>query len=164
MPGLYGVSAADVAAEMPALFPIDGTHPNGFSATTKPTEAKVNDWILAADALAELRVVNASGQAADPNAKAAPLIKQYIREYTKAQVIRAVYAGQDPDDVDNAARSFEAERDRIYDDLGLMGSQLEGVAAVAIARVRGKVSDRELLVRDSDIGTGALGGLASRRF
>jgi hypothetical protein len=164
VPGLYGVSAADVAAEIPALFPIDGAHPNGFSAATKPTQAKVEDWILAADALAELKVVSASGQAADPNAKAAPLVKQYIRDYTLAQVMRAIYAGQDPGDIDDAARPYEAERDRIYDDLQLLGSQLEGPAAVSVPRVRGKVSDRELLIGDAEIGAGALGGLASRRF
>lgn len=164
MPGLYGVSAADVAAEIPALFPVDATHPNGFSATTKPTQAKVEEWITAADAMAELRVVSASGQAADVNAKAAPLIRQYIRNYVLAQVMRAIYAGQDPADIDDAARPYEIERDRIYDDLQLLGSQLEGPAAVSIARVRGKISDRELLVRDADIGTGALGGLSSRRF
>jgi hypothetical protein len=164
VPGLYGVSAADIAAEMPALFPIDGAHPNGFSATTKPTQAKVEEWITAADAIAELKVVAASGAAADPAAKGAPIVKQYVREYVKAQVIRTVYAGNDARDVDEAAKSFEQDRDRLYNDLDLLGSQLEGAGAVAVARVRGKVSDRELLIGDAQLGAGALGGLGSRRF
>lgn len=164
MPGLYGVTAADVAAEMPALFPIDATHPNGFSAATRPTQAKVDEWITAADAIAELKVVASSGAAADPAAKAAPIVKAFIREYVKAQVIRAVYAGNDPRDVDEAARAFEQERDRLRGDLSDLGSQLEGVVASSVPRVRGRVADRELLVGDAQLGGGALGGLSSRRF
>lgn len=163
MPGLYGVSAADIAAEMPALFPVTVANPNGFGATTKPSEAKVNEWITAADVIAQLRVEASSGAPADPAAKAAPLAKQYIREYVKAQVIRTVYAGQDPRDVDEAAAAFESDRDRLYDDLGKLGSQLEGQGP-SVARVRGKVSDRELLIGDAQLGAGALGGLSSRRF
>lgn len=157
MPSIYGVTPADIAAELPGLFP------GGFSAATKPSAATVQLWIDAADATAQLHVQQTSGDPAAASATAAAIAKRYIIDWTKANVLRAVYTGNDPRDVEAAARPFETQASGHLAMLDKLGEQNVGTGT-GFSHVRGKTVSRDLLVSDVTLGAGARGGTTTKPY
>jgi hypothetical protein len=152
---IYGVTPADVAAELPGLYP------NGFTAATKPTLATVTTLISEADAIASLRVQKATGEGvADPAAKSAALAKRFIKSWVKAEVTRIAYAGNSPRDVQEAAAPYEKTADFTILEIDALGEQAQDASGVPTSRVRGIDGSqvRDLLISDETLGYGARGG------
>jgi hypothetical protein len=101
MADTYGVTPADIAAELPGLFP------GGFSVSTVPTLAQVTSFITVADLRVTIAIQNASGALPAASDRLAPLAKRAIIERVKGQIIRIVYTGNAPADVESAARPYE---------------------------------------------------------
>lgn len=138
---VYGVTAADVAAELPGLFP------GGFSASTKPNDAQVESWITTADTIVSMRVQDITGAVPASTDKAAVLAKRYIIEYTKGQVVRAAYAGNDPLQVKAAAEPYEENAADLLDHLQELGAQAAGTGEAASRVIASHTTpQRELLV------------------
>jgi hypothetical protein len=128
MADLYGVLPADVASELPALFP------RGFDPTTTPSDTKVAQLISTADAIAAFRIGESVGLGANPATDTnAVLARRYIIEWVKAQVTRIVYAGKDPVVINAAAAPSEAAAAQALD---IVVAQVAGVWGSAIV-VRG---------------------------
>src|SRR5688500_503366 len=104
MPDTYAVSPDAVAAELPALFGVVG-----FSEPTKVTKATVTSWISAADVIATLHVQRAAAVVPASTDQAAPLARRYVIAFVKGQVMRALYSGRAPQEVESAAAGFERE-------------------------------------------------------
>lgn len=160
MADVYGVTPADIAAELPGMFA------GGFSANTKPSLATVTTLISEADAIAALRVAKATGQAADPAAKGATLAKRFIKSWVKAEVVRIAYAGNDPRGVDEAAAPYEKTAEFTLGEIDTMGEQGQDVVGTPFVRTRGvDGSDtRNLLISNETLGYGARGGGQRRPF
>jgi hypothetical protein len=90
MADTYGVTVTDVAEELPGLFPV------GFSPATAPSAAQVASFISTGDTLVTLRVKDATGGVPSASDAAAPLAKRYVINWVLAQVVKIVYAGNDP--------------------------------------------------------------------
>lgn len=101
MPDIYGVLPADVAKELPGMFP------GGFTTTTKPTSTDVVGFITTADALVAARIARVTGAPASGAGSTAIFAKRYIVDTVKAAVIRVVYTGNNPTEVEAAAAPFE---------------------------------------------------------
>jgi hypothetical protein len=152
---VYGVTPADVAAELP------GMYPNGFTVATKPTLATVTTLISEADAIVSLRVQKATGEAAaDPAARSAALARRFIKSWVKAEVVRIAYAGNDPRDVAGVAAPFDAAASFTIEEIDALGEQAQDAGGVATSRVRGVDGSevRDLLISDETLGYGARGG------
>ncbi len=147
MSGLYGVTPSDISNELPGLFPV------GFSVSTKPSAATVQALIDAADTIAQLEVTEAIGKEPNSFSPGAVLAVKYVKEQVKAQIIRMIYAGNDPRDLNAATAPYDqiAETYRAaIQRLGTQGSQEPGVP---VARVRGQTSQRDLLFEDTSLGS-----------
>ena len=141
MPDLYGVVPGDVAAELKGLFP------GGFTGTTNPTTAMVTGWISTADTIAQLRVADITGTTPAATDRAAVLAKRFIIEWTKEQVIRTVYAGNDPAKVEAAARPYAASAQALLGELEELGAQAAGTGdASPRVRVSSELPDRDLMI------------------
>jgi hypothetical protein len=152
----YGVTLAEVAAVMPGLFR------EGFTASTKPSQLVVQGWINAADARVQLLVQRLAGVAPESSDTAALFAKQHIIMWTCAMVMRALYAGNAPGQVAEAANQFALPAAEFLTQLEALGAQTAGSGEVP-NRVRGVDGSllRELLITDDDLGFGAA---RSRRF
>lgn len=147
MADVYGVTPDDVAALMPALFAA------GFTESTVVDDTTVAAWITAADAQAQLAVRAVAGVAPSPSDLAASLAKQYVLMWTAAQVMRAVYAGQDPERVATAANQYAAPAKELLLQLRELGVQAAGSAEPS--RVFGSSgAARDLLVTNDDLDPG----------
>lgn len=146
MPETYGVVPADIAAELPGLYP------GGFAATTKPTDSQVETWITTADAVVTMKVQDVTGAVPSIDDKAAVVAKRHIVEWVKGQVVRAAYVGNDPLSVKAAAEPYEKAAKDMLDALDALGSQATGTGAAA-SRVLLPTSapDRDLLINSADI-------------
>ena len=146
MPDTYGVTPADVSAELKGLYPL------GFSAATVPTDAQVTEWISTADDIVRLHLIDETGQVPAVSDAAARLAKTFIKEWVKAQVIRNAYAGQDPTSVETAAKPYADNAKTILGELDEMGSQAVGTGAespqIAVAYT---LPDRDLIVTDDEL-------------
>jgi hypothetical protein len=146
LPDTYGVVPADISSELKGLYP------QGFSGTTVPTYAQVVAWISTADAIVSLRLVDETGQAPASTDAAAGVARTFIREWVKAQVVRAAYAGQDPAAVAVVAKTYSDNASAILKELDEMGSQAVGTGAespqIAVAYT---VPNRELTVTDDEL-------------
>jgi hypothetical protein len=142
----YGVTPEEVASELRGLFP------TGFDVDTVPTEAQVTAWISVADSIVTLHVIDETGQVPALTDAAASLVKTYIKEWVKAQVVRTVYVGNDPTAVDAAARPYSDTAKMILSQIDEMGSQAvgTGTASPRIA-VAYTLPDRELVVTDDEL-------------
>lgn len=119
MADVYGVIAADVAAELPELFP------TGFSASTRPTTSQVTKWISVADTVVWLRVFAVTEVVPTAADVAAVLARQYIIEWVKGKVYEAIYAGRATTEVNAATKpSFAAAAALLtaIEDLGLQAT------------------------------------------
>lgn len=159
MADVYGVTPADIAAELP------GMYPGGFTANTKPTLATVTTLISEADTIAQLRIQKVTGEAAaDPAAKSAPLARRYIKASVKAEVVRIAYAGNDPRQVAEVAAPYERTAEFVLGEIDELGEQAQDAVGVPASRVRGTdgANVRDLLVSDETLGYGARGGGRTR--
>lgn len=145
MPDTYGVVAADVAAELP------GIYPGGFVANTKPTLAQVTSAITTADTIIALHVQNVVGQPPQVTDVSAPIAKRFIIEWVKAQVIRIAYAGQDPLQVAAAAKPYADLAQEMRDAITAMGSQAEGTTGESSPRIQVSTECRPSVVTDRDL-------------
>lgn len=146
MADVYGVTAADVAAELPGLFP------RGFSASTQPTSAQVASWIATADAIVSMKIQDVTGQAPATTDKAAALARQYVIEWVKGKVVGAVYAGNDPVQVANATKPHFDNAKTILTALSELGAQATGTGEAA-SRVVVPYTEpqRDLLITDEQL-------------
>lgn len=88
MAGVYGVEPADVAAELPGLFPV------GFTQVTPVKLAQVTTWINDADTYIDTVVSDVVTQAPGLADTASQLAKRYIIDEVILRVYRANYAGK----------------------------------------------------------------------
>lgn len=147
MPDTYGVTAADIAAELPGLFP------GGFTTTTKPTLAQVTSYITAADLWVSLSIQNASGSVPAASDRLAPLAKRVIVERVKGQVIRDVYTGNDIERVNAAAAPFERAARESLKAITDLQTQATGVGDPPNRVVSSSTTPtRDLMVLDEDLG------------
>lgn len=150
MADTYGVAPSDVAAELKGLFP------TGFSGSTNPTDTMVEGWISTADIIVQLRVADITGASPSSSDKAAVLARRYIIDWTKEQVLRTVYAGNDPDRVDAAARPYQVSSKAILSDLETLGAQAAGEGdASPRVRVSSELPDRDLVITDDMLDVGS---------
>lgn len=146
----YDVAPADVAGELPGLFP------GGFSATTAPTSDQVQGFIDAADAIVTLAITDFVGMPPSLTDKAAAMAKRYVIEYTKALVVRVVYAGRvDPSAIGQLASPYEINAAAMLKALELLGSQAIGTgdASPRVLTSMGSSSlpSRDLLIETVDL-------------
>lgn len=157
MADTYGVTAADIAAELPGIFP------GGFSASTKPSDTLVESWISDADVVVGLKVQDIAGQPGASTDKAAVLAKRWIKETVKGQAVRAAYAGNDPLAVKAAAEPYENSAAFTWDAIIALDSQIIGTGeAASRVGVPYTSTQRELLVTDAQLDDDA--GFRERRF
>lgn len=146
MADTYGVTPPDIARELPGLFPV------GFTATSVPSDADVANLISTADVVASLRVTDDVGQIPLLADKAAILVKRYIIDWVKAQVIRIVYGGNDPVQIDTAAKAFEVSSASMLLAIDALGAQAEGTGEAAPrVLVPYTTPQRRLVVDDCDL-------------
>jgi hypothetical protein len=151
---VYGVTHADISAELPGLFP------GGFSAGTKPTDAQVTAFISIADTIVALRIDQNTGIHGAATDRAASLAKQYIVEWVKAKVLEIVYAGNDPVQVSAAVDPVRSLAKEMLTAIDLMGTQAEGIGdpdpRVTVGEVL-PVRDLVITNEDLDAGSGSRG-------
>jgi hypothetical protein len=150
MADTYGVTATNIAAEIPALFP------TGFSAASKPAQSLVESWISTADVKVQLAILIDVGTPPSLSDKAALLAKRFIITYALANVMRVVYAGRQPQDVVAAVKPYADEAIALYGDLVALGKNAIGDGTTDQSRVRGDMGmgaypDRELMITDDQL-------------
>jgi hypothetical protein len=144
MADTYGVTPADVAAELPGIFP------GGFSASTTPTAAQVAAFIATADLVISIAVQDVAGVAPQASDRAALLARQFIIEAVKARVIRIVYAGNDPERVAAAARPYMDNATEIRTAIEALRTQAAGIGEPAAKVQVPYTTDPRALVLGSD--------------
>jgi hypothetical protein len=146
MPGVYGVTAAEIAAELPGIFP------GGFSASTTPTAAQVDSMITTADTVISLAVRGSAGTTPALTDAAAGIAKRYVIESVKAQIIRIVYAGNDPERVRSAAQPYADSAKELKAAIESMGAQAVGTGAPeAVVQVPYTTAQRDLVIGTDDL-------------
>jgi hypothetical protein len=140
----YTVVPADVAAELPGLFP------GGFSATTRPTDAQVQGFIDTADTIVTLRVRDNVGTDPANTDRAAPIARRYILNYVLAIVTRIVYAGNDAVQVNAMAAAYDVAAKTLLDSITALGEQAIGTGTAA-PEVLGNMTTRSLMLCDADL-------------
>ena len=156
----YGVSLDQVQQGLGSLYP------SGFGPSTNPTGEAVTSWISAADVFVTLAVRRAAGVNPAATDEAAPLAQLYIIAYTRAEIMRAAYAGRDSTQIAAAAKPYDDQAAQLMTAIKGLGS-----AAVAGGTVPSRVlgtdvsESRDLAVTDADLGALASSGLTrARRF
>lgn len=153
MADTYGVTAADIAAELPGIFP------GGFDANTRPTSAQVTGWISVEDLRVVIAVEREAGALPATSDRVAPLAKRIIIERVKAQVMRTVFAGNSPAEIAQASKPFDEIATATLADLRELGAQAAGVGTPTNLVTVSETPDRDLIVQDSDLNPGpAVGG------
>lgn len=142
----YDVTVSDIAAELPGLFPV------GFSAATIPSAAQVASFIATGDTLVTLRVKDATGGTPALTDAAAPLAKRYIVNWVLAQVVKIVYAGNDPARVAEAVRAYTDVVTELGTAIDLLGAQAIGVGDASLRVLVGPTTpDRDLLIGNAEL-------------
>lgn len=149
MANTYGVTPADIAAELPGIFP------GGFSATTLPNDALVASFIAAADLAVTLKLKDITGSVPAATDAAAPLAKRYVIESAKAAVLRVAYAGRDPLQIATVVSPYDLLAKTALDSLLLLDSQAVGTGEAA-SRVMTSLGasglpTRDLMITDCDL-------------
>lgn len=151
MADTFGVTHADVGAQVPALFPL------GFDDTSKPTRGLVQQWISTADTIATMAITAAAREIPADDSPAAGIARQYVINYTLSYVMRALYAGQDPLAVKTAADQFGAPAADLLAQLEAFATLDAGSGSLPPSRFRGPtdllgaVPQRELLIQDTQL-------------
>lgn len=120
MADVYGVTHADISAELPELFP------TGFSAATRPTATKVTEWISTADTVVYLRVFAVTEVEPLVSDKAALIAKQYIVSWVKGKVMQAIYEGRAATEVKAASQHYFDTASELLIAIGDLGIQATG--------------------------------------
>lgn len=148
MANTYGVTPADVAAELPGLFP------DGFSVGSLPTLAHVQASIDTADAIVTMKVLDVTGVAPQVADKAALLAKEYVIARAVARTLAVVYAGRvGPGEINPAAGYFAAATE-LLNGIALLGEQATGLGTVAPTIGVAMSDARELLISDAELDGG----------
>lgn len=150
MANTYSVEYDDVANELPGMFP------DGFDAESRPSAGDVSGWIAAADVIATLYVRRAAAAVPAAEDQGAPLAELYIKAFAKAQVVRAVYMGRDPDAADKAASQYENTCTKLLEQIEMLGVQVTGTNTEPRSRVKADTTStlRELAVTDAHLDAG----------
>lgn len=148
MADTYGVQPAAIAAELPGLFP------GGFGAGTVPTDTQVAAQITTADTMIALYVRDATGQAPSADDAAAVLAVRFIVVWVVAQVLRTVYAGNDPEKVTAATSSYVSDAAAIKAAITAMGAQAVGDGEPAPRVLASTDVTRRLVLDDDDLSGG----------
>jgi hypothetical protein len=145
----YGVLPADIAAELPGIFP------GGFTATTLPSDTLVASFIAAADLAVTLKLKDQTGTTPLDTDTAAPLAERYVIESAKAQALRVAYAGRNPADVDVVVRPYDLLAKTALDALLLLDAQAVGTGEasprVVTSLGASGLPTRDLLITDVDL-------------
>jgi hypothetical protein len=153
MADTYGVTPADVAAELPGLFP------GGFTVNTVPTLAQVTTWISVADLTVTIAVQDVAAALPAAGDRIAPLAKRVIIETVKAQVLRVVYAALSPQDIAAGAKPYQDLAAGTMAAIAALGAQAAG-AGDPVNKVRASTPGdltRDLIVQDVDLNPGPAG-------
>jgi hypothetical protein len=140
----YDVTPAAVASELPGLYP------GGFSATSTPTDAKVQELIDEADTVVTLRITDDVGASPALSDKAAKVAKRFIINYVKAQVILLLYVGKDPAYVASIAQPYIDSATRLLEYIDALGSQAVGTGESSAATM-GHMTSRPLILESWDL-------------
>jgi hypothetical protein len=140
----YDVTPAAVASELPGLYP------GGFSATSTPTDAKVQELIDEADTVVTLRITDDVGASPALSDKAAKVAKRFIINYVKAQVILLLYVGKDPAYVASIAQPYIDSATRLLEYIDKLGSQAIGTGESSAATM-GHMTSRPLILESWDL-------------
>jgi hypothetical protein len=147
MADTYGVTPADVAAELHNLFP------HGFAASTTPSLAQVAAFIAVADLAVTIPVENAAGVAPQASDRIALLAKDIIKNTVIARVLRVVYTGNAPGEVAALTAGYTDAAQTALDAITALGTQAAGAGTPAQhVYTSNPVPCRDLLVCDSDLG------------
>lgn len=114
MADTYGVTPAEIAEQLPRLFA------NGFGVGTKPSATAVASFISDADTKVTLTLTVATGVTPTPGDAVARLARRYIIDAVVGRVLRLVYTGNDPADVNAAASPYEEAASDILVDLAAL--------------------------------------------
>lgn len=149
MADTYLVTPATIAAELPGLFP------GGFTATSRPSVTQVESFISTADTMVTLKVEDLVGEMPTLTDRAAPIAVRYVIEWTKAAVIRVVYAGRDPAVINAAAGPYDALVKSLSDMLVVLGEQAIGTGEssprVMTSTDETGLPHRDLVITDVDL-------------
>jgi hypothetical protein len=140
--GAYQVSVADVAGELPALFPV------GFTPATRPTVDQVESFLVTADAIVSLRVRVATKGRPAAGDTGWQLAKRYVIESAKSQVMNVVYAGNDPRTLADAVKPYREMMAELL-------ASIDGLAPTPVEQNTRMLTDdaptRALIVTDRDL-------------
>lgn len=144
--GVYGVTVADVAAEVPGPFP------TGFSAATKPTAQQVQRWIDREDARVSLRVRDLTGAEPALTDAAAGSAIDLIIAGVISRILRVVYTGRGVDQLTAALAPYAVVIAASEAELTNLGAQASGTGAAAprLAMPTG-LPARDLIVNDAEL-------------
>lgn len=96
----FGVTPDLIAAELPGIFP------DGFTATSIPSDAQVASMITTADTIVALRVTAVTGDDPVEDDPANAIAVRYIIEWVKSLVLRIAYSGRGIDVAAAAAKPY----------------------------------------------------------
>lgn len=153
MPDTYGVEPADIATELPALYPS-----GEFTVATKPTYAQVASMITVADTVVTLRVIQTTGVEPTADDRAADIARRYIIERVKAQVLRIVYTGNDPVSVNAAVGPYDqsaSEALKAIEQLGLQAVDTGDAAPRVLTPDTSAAATREMIITADDLDAGS---------
>ena len=146
MADTYGVAPADIAAELPGLFP------GGFGVSTVPTAAQVVSFISAVDLAVTIAIENAAGAVPSAADRLAPLAKRVIIDRVKGQVMRIVYAGLAPADINAGAQPYEDAARLALESITSLTTQATGIGDPPNRVISSNTTpSRALLVEDRDL-------------
>lgn len=146
MADTYDVVPADIAAELPGLFP------GGFGASTVPSHSQVASMITVADLQVSIAVENASGLAPEVSDRLAPLAIQVIKQRVVARVLRIVYAGNAPAEINAAAKPYDDDADAALEAITSLETQATGAGETSNrVGVPSGLPNRDLIVDDDDL-------------
>lgn len=149
MPNTYGVTPADIAAEL------SGLYPDGFGAGTKPTAAKVQEYIDVADLEVSIAIGNSAGAPPATDDRVAPLARQVIINRVVARVMRVVYTGNTPAEVAQLLAPYVEGAKGALQALIDLRTQAVGTGETAPLVTVGETPDRDLIVQDADLQPGS---------
>jgi hypothetical protein len=148
----YGVTPADVAAELVGLYPA------GFAVDTNPPLAAVSAWISVEDLRVSVAVQNSAGQLPAGDDRLAELARVIVIERVIARVLRRLYQGNAPTDVTAASQPHDQIAADTLKEIILLGEQAVGVGEpVSKVTTSDPIPTRPLLVQDCELGPPPLG-------
>lgn len=153
MANTFSIQTSEIAAKFRGLFP------DGFSATTDPTDDDVAGWIETADNLITLRYYAAAGVPITSDDRSLEAGRQYVRKWAEKEVYWNVYRNNSPVDVAAALKPYDDALKAILETIDMLGDQLAAAQSGApTGQVRGYMNTTDTLISDSDLGAGSRPG------